>query len=51
MHHIPQNIHVSWARGQNLGHLVFFFLESFVFEQQWRFQQGGRLRAHFHDLY
>ena len=50
MHHIPQNIHVSWARGQNLGHLV-FFLESFVFEQQWRFQQGERLRAHFHDLY
>ena len=51
MHHIHQNIHVSWARGQNLGHLVFFFLESFVFEQQWRFQQGERLRAHFHDLY
>ena len=50
MHHIPQNIHVSWARGQNLGHLV-CFLESFVFEQQCRFQQGERLRAHFHDLY
>ena len=49
MHHIPQNIHVSWARGQNLAHL--FFLESFVFEQQWRFQQGERLRTHFHDLY
>ena len=25
MHHFPKNIHVSWARGQNLGHLVFFF--------------------------
>ena len=50
MHHIPKNIHVSWARGQNLGHLVFFF-RIMVFEQQWQVQQCERLRAHFHDLY
>ena len=48
MHHIPKNIHFSGARDKNLGHLI-FFLESFVFEQEWRVQQCERLRAHFHD--
>ena len=38
MHHIPKNIHFSGARGQNLG-ILFSFLKSFAFEQQWRVQQ------------